>query len=162
MILKAITRTRTLKGGGFGLTLTPPVEVFLNILESLTHELRIAHGLTLVTPSLRAWEALSTPRALTLRSLGPSHQRHHKSQVSLWGPPCALGVLGSPYGEVCDTHLQQTESMPSSTILVVSTPMLKLPSSAVRHCINLGGNPHNASSNWHSPKGICPRYLSNF
>ena len=44
--------------------LTPPVEVFLNILESLTHELRIAHGLTLVTLSLRAWEALSTPGAL--------------------------------------------------------------------------------------------------
>jgi hypothetical protein len=37
----------------------------LSILESSRHELRIAHGLTLMTPSLRGWEAFPTPGALT-------------------------------------------------------------------------------------------------
>ena len=40
----------------------------------------------------------------TLRSLGPSHQRHHKSHVSLRGPPCAQGVSGTPHGEVHDSN----------------------------------------------------------
>jgi hypothetical protein len=35
----------------------------------------------------------------TLRSLGPSHYRRHKSRVSLRGPH---GVSDIPYGEVCD------------------------------------------------------------
>ena len=34
---------------------------------------------------------------------GPSPQWRHKSQVSLWGPPCAHGVAGTPHGEVRDT-----------------------------------------------------------
>ena len=38
----------------------------------------------------------------TLGPLGPSHQRRHKSWVSLQGPPCADGVLGTPHGEVRD------------------------------------------------------------
>ena len=38
----------------------------------------------------------------TLRSLGPSHQWHHKSRASLRGPPCAHGVAGTPQGEVRD------------------------------------------------------------
>ena len=38
----------------------------------------------------------------TLRPLGPSHQRRHKSRVSLQGPPCAHGVSGTPHGEVHD------------------------------------------------------------
>ena len=36
----------------------------------------------------------------TLGLLWPSHQRRHKSRVSLGGPLCAHGVLGVPYGEV--------------------------------------------------------------
>ena len=39
----------------------------------------------------------------TLGTLGPSHQRRHKSHVSLRGPPCAHGVAGIPHGEVRDT-----------------------------------------------------------
>src|ERR1700738_4022088 len=77
----------------------------------------------------------------TLGSLGPSHQRRHKSRVSLRGPPCAHGVSGTPYGEVHNTPPHQTESMPSSTILVVGTPILKLPSSMVRHCVYLRARP---------------------
>ena len=38
----------------------------------------------------------------TLGSLGPSFQWRHKSQVSLWGPPCVHGALGILHGEVCD------------------------------------------------------------
>ena len=38
----------------------------------------------------------------TLGSLGPSHRRRHKSQVSLPGPLCAHGVSDTPHGEVCD------------------------------------------------------------
>jgi hypothetical protein len=37
----------------------------LSILESSCHELRITHGLTLMTPSPRGWEAFPTPRILT-------------------------------------------------------------------------------------------------
>ena len=40
--------------------------MFLSILESGRHKLLVAHGLTLVTPSLCGWEALSTPRGLTI------------------------------------------------------------------------------------------------
>ena len=45
--------------------LTPPIEVFLSYLESSRHELCIAHGLTLMTPSLCEWEAFPMPGALT-------------------------------------------------------------------------------------------------
>src|ERR1700738_3131239 len=38
----------------------------------------------------------------TLGSLGPSHHRRHKSQVSLRGPPCAHGVSSIPL-ERCAT-----------------------------------------------------------
>ena len=41
----------------------------LSILESLRHKLPIAHGLTLMTPRLRGWEAFSTPGALTHTSI---------------------------------------------------------------------------------------------
>jgi len=40
----------------------------------------------------------------TLGSLGPSHQRRHKSPVSLQSPPCVQGVSGTPYGEVRDMY----------------------------------------------------------
>src|SRR6202048_4247186 len=77
----------------------------------------------------------------TLGSLGPSHQRRHKSRVSLRGPPCARCFSGTPHGEVRATHPHQTKSMPSSTILVVGTPILKLPSSMVRYCVYLRARP---------------------
>ena len=35
-----------------------------------------------------------------LGSLGPFHHWRHKSRVSLWGPPCAHGVLGTLHEEV--------------------------------------------------------------
>ena len=95
----------------------------------------------------------------TLGSLGPSHQRRHKSRVSLRGPPCAHGVSGTPHGEVRDTHPHQTESMPSSTILVVGTPILKLPSSMVRHCVYLRARPPQCIFKFGIvPKGVVPRW----
>ena len=45
--------------------LTPPNEVFLSILKSACHKLRIMHGLTLMTCNFCGWEAFSTPGALT-------------------------------------------------------------------------------------------------
>jgi hypothetical protein len=39
--------------------------VFLSILESSRHELRIVHGLSPITPSPRGWEAFPTPGTLT-------------------------------------------------------------------------------------------------
>ena len=40
--------------------------------------------------------------SLTLGSLGSFYQRYHKSRVSLWGFPCAHGVLNTPHEEVHD------------------------------------------------------------
>jgi hypothetical protein len=77
----------------------------------------------------------------TLGSLGPLNHRRHKSRVSLQGPFCAHDVSDIPFGEVSDTHFHQTESMPSSTILVVDTPILKLPSFMVQHCVYLTARP---------------------
>ena len=118
--------------------LTVPIEVLLNILESSRHDLRITHGFTLMTPSFCGWEVFLTPGSSpTLRSLGPSHQRRDKSRVLVRGPLCAHNVLGIPYGEVCHTHPLQAESMPSSTILVFGTPILKLLSFMMRQYIYL-------------------------
>ena len=87
--------------------LTPPIEVFFSIIESTRHKLRIAHGLILVTPSLCGWEASQHPGpSPTLGSLGLSDQRCHKSWMSLWGPPCAHGVLGNSHGELHDNGLE--------------------------------------------------------
>ena len=85
--------------------LTPPTRVFSSILKSPRQKLHIANGLTLVTPNLQGWEAFPMPGALThTRSLGLSHQRRHKSQVSLWGPLCAHGVSDTPHGKVRDNY----------------------------------------------------------
>ena len=46
----------------------------------------------------------------TLESLGSSHQRRHKSQVSLEGPPCVHGVSDTPHGEVRDMHNAPSDS----------------------------------------------------
>ena len=114
----------------------------MSILESPHHELRKADGLNLVPPCLCRWEAFSTPRALAHITItwALSEQRH-KCQVSFPGPPCAHGVLSTSHGEVCDTHPYETESMPSSTILVVDTLIFKLPSSMVRHYVYLRARP---------------------
>ena len=77
----------------------------------------------------------------TLGSLVCSPQWRYKSRKSLRGPPCAHGLSGTLYGEVCDTHPYQMELMPSSTILVVGPPILKLPSSMVQHCVHLRARP---------------------
>ena len=83
--------------------LTPPIEIFLSILESPPHKLRIAHGLILVTPnSVGGRHSQHLGPSPTLGSLGPSHQRHHKSRVLLQGPLCAHVVSGAPHGEVRD------------------------------------------------------------
>jgi hypothetical protein len=56
-----------------------------------------------VTLRLLGWEEFPTPGlSPTLGSLGPSHQRHHESRVSLQGPHCALDVLGIPHEELRD------------------------------------------------------------
>src|SRR6202048_4534206 len=95
----------------------------------------------------------------TLGSLGPSHQRRHKSRVSLRGPPCAHGVAGTPHGEVRDTHPHQMESMPSSTIVIVGTPILKLPSSlGVALCFPRGATSTMHLQIWQSPKGVVSRW----
>jgi hypothetical protein len=75
--------------------------------------------------------------SVTLRSLRPCHQRRHKSRVLLRDLHCALSVSGIHYGEVYDTHAYQTESMSLSTILLIVTPIIKLPFFMVRHCIYL-------------------------
>jgi hypothetical protein len=66
-------------------------------------------------------------------------------------PPQVSGVTpGSPMCPWCFGHPlwrgtrhppHHTESMPSSTILVVGTPILELPSSMVRHCVYLRAQP---------------------
>ena len=45
--------------------LTPPIKVFLSILEPARHKLRITYSLTLMTSNLHGWEAFPTPGALT-------------------------------------------------------------------------------------------------
>jgi hypothetical protein len=97
----------------------------LSILESSRHELRIAHGLTLMTPSPRGWEAFPAPGASPiLVSLGPSHHRRHKSRASLRGPPCAHGVSGIPFGEVrdrCPPYMHITTSYNLCSMCICST-----------------------------------------
>ena len=96
--------------------LTSLIKVFLSILESSCHELRIAHGVTFMTFSPCGYEAFPMPGALihtritwTLWAMAP------QSRVSLRGPPCADGVLGIPYGEVRNTCTSLT-STPQTTI----------------------------------------------
>ena len=52
----------------------------------------------------------------TLGSLGPSYQRRHKSRVSIQGPLCAHGVLGTPHREVCNTYTCNHLRLPSTTL----------------------------------------------
>ena len=80
------------------------MEVFLSIPEFRRHKLLIAHGLTLVTPGFRGWEAFPMPRALThtkitwtLSSMAPQ-----VPGVTL-GSPYDYGISGTPHREVCDS-----------------------------------------------------------
>jgi len=74
---------------------------FLSILKSLHHELRIAHGLTLMTPSPRGWEAFPTPGALTHTRITWAFSPSVPQVPGVTpGSPCARGVSGVPYGEV--------------------------------------------------------------
>ena len=76
------------------------------ILELKHHKLHFALDFTLVTLSFCGWEAFPMLKAVAhTRSLRPSHQWHHKFQVSLWCITCAHGVVGSSQGEV---HLNVT------------------------------------------------------
>ena len=76
--------------------LTPPIEVFLSILESTRHKLRIAHGLTLLHPSLHGWEAFLTPGAFT-------HTRITWAFSPL-APQFPSVILGSPLCPWCFGH----------------------------------------------------------
>ena len=68
--------------------LTPPIEVFLNILESSRYELRTAHGLTLMTPSPRGWEAFPT----CIRGLHPHQDLLGLFSISATSIGCHSGV----------------------------------------------------------------------
>jgi hypothetical protein len=86
--------------------------VFLSILESSRHELRIAHGLTLMTPSLRGWEAFPTPGALTYTRITWAFSSPAPQVPGVTpGSPLCPWCFGHPFGEVRDSvgH-QRTES----------------------------------------------------
>jgi hypothetical protein len=78
----------------------------MSILESQRHMIHIAHSLTLVTPSVCGWEAFPRSRpSPTLGSIGLTHQRRRKYWVSVRCPPCARGVLVTPYGKVHNMYI---------------------------------------------------------
>ena len=78
-------------------------EVFLSIWEFACHELHIAHGLTLMTPSPRGWEAFPTPGALTYTRIiwASSPLAPQVSGVTLGSPLCPW-CFGQFFGEVHD------------------------------------------------------------
>ena len=82
----------------------------MSILEFSSHELRIAHGLTLMTPSLRGWEVFPTPGALTHIRItwAISPTALHVPGVIL-GPLCAYGVLSILYREVRDKKMKASK-----------------------------------------------------
>ena len=87
-----------------------PNEVFLSILEWARHELRIALGFTLMTPSLRGWEALPTPGALTHTriSWALSPPRPQVPVVTPGSPLCPW-CFRHPFGEVRDTYIKHNQ-----------------------------------------------------
>jgi hypothetical protein len=77
--------------------------VFLSILESSRHELRIAHGLSLMTPSLRGWEAFPTPGALTHTRITWAFSPPAPQVPGVTpGSPLCPWCFGHPFGEVRD------------------------------------------------------------
>ena len=99
--------------------------MFLSILESLRHELRIVYGFTLVNPSLCGREAFPTPKALTHTMitwpLSPT-----VPQISGITPksPRAQGVLGTPHGAMRDTEALDIET---TTTIVTESRSMSLP-----------------------------------
>ena len=83
--------------------LTPPIEVFLSILESTCHKPCIAYGLTLVPSSLHGWEVFPMRRTLThtriIWALSPTTLQI--SSVTPGSPLCH-DVLGTLHREVHD------------------------------------------------------------
>lgn len=103
---------------------------------------------------------LQRPGSLpTLGPLGSPHQRHPKARASLRCPPWALGVAGTPQGEVRDTHPHLTESMPSSTILKVghTNSQVAIPIGAAL-CFHRARPPQCTLKFWQSLKGVVTRW----
>lgn len=114
------------------LKLILPIEMFLSILEFSRHKLRIAHGLTLVSPSLCGWETFPMPRALTHTRItwAPSLTVPH-SRVSLRFSLYTHGGLGIPNGQVRDRLWTKME---------LETIQLKLKLSWNGICLMMLGN----------------------
>ena len=67
------------------------MEVLLSIQEFGRHKLLIAHGLTFMTPSLRGWEAFSTPEALIhIKITWALSPMVPQVLGGTWGPPRAI------------------------------------------------------------------------
>jgi hypothetical protein len=114
----------------------------LSILESSRHELRIVHGLTLMTPSPRGWEAFPTSVALTRTRITWAFSPPAPQVPGVTpGSPLCPWCFGHSFWRVARHSPHQTKSMLSSTILVVGTPIRELPSSMVRHCVYLRAQP---------------------
>ena len=77
----------------------------MSILESSRRELRIVHGLTLMTPSPRGWETFPTPGALTHTRINWafSSSAPHVPGVTPGSPLCPW-CFGHPFGEVRDMY----------------------------------------------------------
>ena len=86
----------------------------MSILESSRHELRIAHGLTLMTPSPHGWEAFPTPGALTHTRItwALSPPAPQVPGVTPGSPLCPW-CFGHPFGEVHNTRTLDWALSPS-------------------------------------------------
>lgn len=98
----------------------------------------------------------SSPTLGPLRFPSPWHP---KARASLRCPPWALGVAGTPQGEVRDTHPHLMESMPSSTILVVghTNSWVAIPIGAAL-CFTRARPPQCTLKLWQSLKGVVTRW----
>jgi hypothetical protein len=118
------------------------IEVMLRIIKSRCHKLCIAYGLTFVIPRLYGWKAFPMPKALTHTMI--TWALTSTSLIILDIIPGFLyahDIMRTPHGKVCNTHPHQMESMPSSFIFVVGTPILKVPSLMVWRCVYLWAGP---------------------
>ena len=134
----------------------------LSILESTRHKLRIAYGLTLVTPSLRGWEAFPTLGALIhimiVWALSPTALQ--VSGVNLGSSLCpwCFGHLSwrstqhSPPPNGVDALIEYTRSQnTNSQVSILYGAALCLPWGAT-HTMHL--------HIWHISKGVVPRWSS--
>ena len=131
------------------LTLIPPNEVFLNIWKSTRHELRMAHGLTFMTPSPHWCETFQTPGALThtMMTWAFSPSTSQVPGITPRSPLCLRysrhsfwrGAQHSPPPNGIDALIDYTRSRAHQFL-----------SCHPLWCIivlTLGRDPHNASSN---------------